>query len=912
MRIRKAIERAILASACVLASSVRAQDPLTRPVPLAPVSSAVSAAEVAEWLQAAQRAHDFGQLTTAAGLYRRILDLASAAETQRLPEIDRTGVALALASVLIDLGDAAEAEQVLATIPPPHGAAWHLRTGLAALQLRKRELAQSSWDTIKPEELTPADRSWHTFLQAALYDLASPRDVTKANDLYRSAENSAANELARARFQLAGERVRLRLEPPTNEQLEATRRNALENQGRFVGFQFAYDYAVMLARAERRGDAVVFLQQQLLPPGLDRAWRDDFNFLLGLIGDRSRTGAGRNALQQLLASGSKPERQRQALDLLAAASKTEPERGLFRAELNRLIAVTPPHPIREALLYFRAQLALADRQFAQAESDANLLAREFPGSPLRAHAFGILTQSAWEQGRYRLAADHAGRAREALPAGTAGRARAELGVLEAEARFRAGLQAERIDRSATAGRVDFRQAADAYAAVVRERPAELKPAELADVMFLRVVAEIKSASPEAAQVLDQIAADPVFDLQHRWQAEWNLAQAWKLQARTNEAFARVAKLLADTGAAAAQLPADLRARMAWLQTRLAFDAQQFDTVLNLADRLLATLEGIDPALRAEIASTTILLKARAELALGREPAAADTLKQLRETHAKSEAAIHSYLIEAAHYEAQGKISQAQVQLAKLVDDENFKGSPYVPYALFELARLSELLGSEENLVAAYKRLEDLIAITKAPEQDELIFAARFKQADLLRRRNDFAKAQEIYEYLINNFARRPDVVFAHLALAECHNARSSRDSPQQQKLGELGHAEIARLKFEEVRDRADAPTDVRVEAGYNVGKLLERAGKIEEAALTWWRDVIDPFLNRRKTPIEHDAKRPYWLARTLLELGELRERQGRLEEAKDAYLTLARARLGHAENVAKRHLERLGVPTATL
>ncbi|HUR56677.1 MAG TPA: hypothetical protein VM029_03145 [Opitutaceae bacterium] len=381
---------------------LHAQVPLNAPAPLADAPGPLSPAEITVMLDDAQRAHDLGQLSAAIGIYRKLL---------AAPAVDRAALTLALAGALLDAGEPAEAQQALAAAPDPRPAAWHLRAGLAAMQLRRRDVAQAEWDATKAEELPEGDRPWHLFLQAALYDTLPTPDITKANELYNQAKALAKLELVRARFQSAAERVRLRREPPTNEALEQARRSYEASIGRATGYRFAQDYAVMLAARDPRA-AVQFLQT-VLPtvPAQERGWRDDFQILLGLIGDHGRTREGRGALVQLLTTGSKPDVQRQALQLLADASQVEPERGQFRAELNRLIAAASPHPIKESLLYFRAQLALADRDHPAAERDANVVLRDYPGSPLRVHAFGVLTQSAWEQGRYRLAADNANKAR---------------------------------------------------------------------------------------------------------------------------------------------------------------------------------------------------------------------------------------------------------------------------------------------------------------------------------------------------------------------------------------------------------------------------------------------------------------------------------------------------------------------
>jgi hypothetical protein len=147
---------------------------------------------------------------------------------------------------------------------------------------------------------------------------------------------------------------------------------------------------------------------------------------------------------------------------------------------------------------------------------------------------------------------------------------------------------------------------------------------------------------------------------------------------------------------------------------------------------------------------------------------------------------------------------------------------------------------------------------------------------------------------------RPDVVLAQLALAECHNAQSA---------GDPGHAETALVLFERVRDRVDAPVDVRVEAGYNRGMLLARRGDAEKAAAAWWMDVVKPFLLDPGAAAKLEAKGRWWMARTLLELGALREQQNKLEEAKQAWTLILEAGLP-GDTLAKARLAPYGAPEA--
>lgn len=878
-----------------------AQDRLNPPAPLGRGESGPSIGAEAMALAAAQRAQDLGFPGLAADLYR---------QAREMPGGDRVRISLALATALLDANRPQEAEKILGEIREPRGSAWHLRAGLAAAQLRQLDGARAGLAAVREVELSADDLPWYWFLQGELVDLAKTGEVSRANEFYRRAEEAARTELGRARFQLAAETLRLRLGSTSEADRKVMRENYERYQGKPLGYGFAQTYAVALDASGQKSEAITFLQGVLvgLPRREQRAW-DNLRLVLGLIGDKSRAGTGRNALSQLLESGSDPLRQRQALQILAAESGAEPERGHLRTLLAKLLGQQPDHPIKESLLFFRAQLALLEANYSVAEEDANTLLRQYPLSPLRAHAFGVLTQSAWEQRRYRQAASNAQKTRAELrgaagaptpaPESASRSVQAMLGVLEAEAWFRAGLAAG--DRS------DFRSAADAYAAVVRERSAELGAKRLGGLMYQRVLAEIKSGSNAGAKVIDELEPDPAFDLESRWQAEWSLARALQLQgdAGIKEADARVTKLLRTEAGGASGLKPELRARMAWLQTRLSFDSGDPARTIELVQGLLARPLEIDAALKTEIVSTAVLLRARAEFALGREAAALETLKQLRSDNPTSDAAASSYLIESEHYAELEKIDEARNRLISLTDNPAYKGNEYVPFALFRLASLAERLGRPENLQEANKRIEELVASPTSAGHTDLIFAARLKQGNIFRKLNDFAAAQRAYEDLVNRYPRRPDVVLAQLALAETHTAQSAPRGDG--STTDAMHADSAQLIFEQLRDRVDAPRDVRVEAGYNLGLLLARRGKSEEAVLAWGRDVVVPFLKEEKKPFEPDAKRPYWLARTLRDLGELLEKLGRLDEAKEAYQLILDKGLPFGDAVARARLGQLGV-----
>jgi len=822
------------------ASLLRAQEPLNPPVPLASSSTAPSPGSTALTLIAAERAQELGFPSIAAGLYRELL---------AGPHQNTASLTLALATALIDDNRPEEAERTLSSWTGPRGATWHLRHGLAEAGLRRNDAARADLAAVKIDELPPVDRAWYFFLQGTL--LGAAGDLVKAADFYQQAERAAATDLERARFLLAHEQARLRVGAITPEIADQTRLNAVRFHSTATGYDFARQYAVMLNALGRKSDAVAAIQAQLLTlPPQERARAGDFRLLLGLIAGAA-DGAGRNALIQLLETGSDdPDRQRAALQLLAVASTRGPARAPFRAELDKLISPSAPHPILEDLLLFRANWALGDKDYAQAEDDAHALLEKFPGSPLKPYALCVLTGSAWEQRRYRTAADDAFQARAASPPGEA---RAELGVVVAEAWFRAQ---------------DFRNAAEAYAAALHDLPSTVAPGVL---MFQRIEAQIEARSLDDAQkALDDLARDPAFDIVDRWQAEWNLARALEVKGDTRAAYDRVNRLLAGP---AQGLPPELRVRMAWLQARLSFDAGEPARTLTLVDSLTASLGGLPASFSDEIASTGALLRAQANFALNREADALAVLKKIRANYPKTDAAVYSYIIEADHYAEQDKIVDAQQLLTKLADD--YPKSDYAPYALFQAALQAERLGQDKNLREGDKLIESLV--TKYPNSP-LVFDARLKQGDLLRKLNEFPRAQQVYESLRTNFSQNPDVIYAELDLAECDDAQSASDSPS-----DRSHAESAIALFADLRDNVDAPLDMRVEAGFSLGDLYKRRHDLAQAQDVWFRDVVSAFLLDPPRAQAIGAKGRYWMTRTLLELGELYEGQAKLDDARKAW-----------------------------
>lgn len=778
----------------------------------------------------------------------------------------RQRIELSLVSALMDAGEVTAADKALQDYAGPKNSAYHLRSGLLAANARRWGQARADLAASKPDELVPADRGWWYFLQAALADF--DKDLGERYRAYEEAGKAAVSELQRLRFTLGEEQAKLRGVIPNEAQLAGYRANMDRMPGTRIGNDSTRLYAAALSLLGRKSEALGVLQRQLsLLPATERSSADEFRLYIGLISGAG-SGEGRRALFEILNKSIRPDTQREALLLLAQAAKTAEEHLRLRDSLTELINAPTPHPIIEDLLLARANAALADRLHGPAEKDAQTLLERFPGSPLKSAALGIRLSVAWELKRYRTAADVSAQLRAIMPAG---RERAELGILLAEAYFRAG---------------DFQNAADAYEAALHEAPQVMPAGEL---IFQRVLSDINGERLDAAVLmLDKMADNPAFDAVNRWQAEWNLVREMQARRQASAAQARVEKLLQQ---GAQGVTDELRIRLLWLQAKLSFDNGRSESAVAQVDELVKVLPGmkIEEVQRAEVASTALLVKAQALLELGRDDEAEKLLEKMRGDYRSTKAAVYSYIVQAGRYSAKGETVKAQGLLIKLADEH--PESEFTPLALYEAAINAERRGLDDSLIEAYDKL--LERLIKQYPQSDLVFYARLKQGDLLRKLNDFATARQIYEDLINNFGQHPDVLLAQIGLADSLFAQG----------GSVVNAESAAAIYERLRDLPSAKVDLRAEAGFKWGYLLAKRRQAEklpgeaaktERAVTVYLAVAQDFLLDKAKAAELGAKGRWWISRCLLELGQLHEDAGRLDEAQRAYQMIIDQNLGGA------------------
>ena len=817
-----------------------AEESLFPPVPLAPTPTTAGALIMDE--ETARRALALGFATTAAAQAESLLANTAAGEAAR------DAAALLLATARLELGDLSGVERALAQHGDTRPPAYRLRAGLLAARQGRLTAAQAEAAALRPEFLPAEERAWFFLLQGMVAE--AERDAPRAAAAYDQALAVATSEWQRARLRLTRERLRLAQGEVSENQANALREQAERYAGRGVGADYSAQYAVALHLLGRREAATAYLEGQigLMPEGLAGA-RDDLRLVLGLIAGPAQ-GPGRVALEQILTAGVDVGEQRIALQLLAEGTESADSRQRLRRVLDELLASKPEHALAEDLLVARAELALAGQDYARAEADARDLLVRFPASTQRARALTQLASVAWDLKRFRTAADYAA---QAAGAAEDVDGRAALRLLSAEASYRAK---------------DYTSASEAYAVAAETPPAGVSPAS---VIFQGVMSRIEGGRlGEAADEIDRRGSDPRFDATARWQAEWNLARALQAAGRQEIARSRVARLRAEPGAESR--PAALRARMAWLEARLAQESGDPEAALRLAKDVPSALPGVEEPLAREISGQARLVEAVALFGLDRGEDAMRSLRALRATEAGTEAALQSCLVHGAYLAAAGTLVEAPGFLVRLADEH--RDHEYAPDAIFLAALNAERRGEAAFFQDAYRLLEE--QLVKRYPRSRLIFQARMKQGDLLRRLGDFAAAQQIYEDLVNNQSQHERILDAQMALADCHRAQAARDP---------SHFESALTILERLRDLAGAPADLRAEAGFKLGDML--AARDPASALAAWWPVVDSLLLKPDSSARLGAQGRYWIGRLLVRMAGVLEQSGREDEAREAWRLVA-------------------------
>lgn len=824
-----------------------------------------------EWrVAAAERAQEAGLANLADTIYRGLLELEG-----RLSAAESASVKLGLAKALIAQRRYLAARSQLESIDGDyrderHSLYWAISIYGEGGPRVDVDSFRQVLGSVSARGLSPADLPWLSLLKGL--EAALDGDNGAAQAAFEKAADLAETDALRWHFEslvlsqemLSGTSDELML-PELRARLSAL-------QGEAAAFPFAREYAVLLYRLGRIEDAVAVIDRQLADTdaGYASRQREQLRLLKTLIiGSDSATG--RAALKELIRDGESRDTMGIALQLLARAPGMDED---FFEFLNVMISQTERHPLVGQMYYFRSQLALEfpddPEMVALAERDAQTLLEQFPGLSSITNVYRLLAYAALnrEPPQYRTAADFLTQLRDqASDPGDL----VYLNRLIGDCYFMNG---------------DFANAVDFYT-VARNR--QLATGQDVDLFMRLVLAQVRSGALDAAtELLDEADFTGEVSLRDRWRAEWNVAQALQAEGAMESALGRVRRLLEESSAAMAEDPLNIRLR--WLEAHLSLEAGQtaglVERIAQLLERLGTLAEDtLDEAEFRLLLTEIRLLRGNALMRLGDVDEGIAELKALREAFAETAAAQRSYLIEAAHHGEEGAFESAQNTLTQLV--ERHPDSPLAPQALYEAALYCERRGVElyPEAIVLYNNLAE-----QYPE-DSLDYHARLKQGNLLRTMNDFAGAQIVYENLINQYPTHRLRYLAELSRADCLLALAGNEP------GPL--AETA-TQLERLLDLPNLPPDFQAEVSHKWAFALSKAGADGRAKAVLSLSVSSLLLDSGSAVTLGGAGR-YWIARSLLRLGEILERDAAAEEAKEVYQkiidynlpggTLARVRL---------------------
>lgn len=751
-------------------------------------------------------------------------------EEEFLNATQRKQAFLTLLTALIQMDRPATVIQMLRANGDPWDPPTRLRWAMADFLLDNIPQARNRLGGIQPEELSEDDLPWFYLLKGLLADRGN--NPARANEAFALATESARTPFLLDTFESIRARLNI-LRGEVDEQTVISLKNQYDRAVALpMRIQLAREYALVLMGLGRTEEAITFLSDFTETSEADDATIAN-EILLPLAVFRGlRTPEGRATLWEILRTGTDRENLRIALNLLlrdiAEARPSDAD------TLGTILEARADHPIRDRLLFARAQLLSGLGDQSTALKLVESLLNDFPGSQIRKPAQLASAFLAWRQDppQFRTAA---ARLLEVIP---------ELPATERP--FYLQLAGDLYFQNG-----DYSSAISAYQQAWSAEPAE-------GIAFQLILSLIESGLIDNAIEWRNANLDTDTDIspEVRWRIDWNLARTLIQESRPEEALTEVQAVLSNE-----DLPESTRANFAWLEAYTLSLLNRDASALTRIDQLLDSFQsapetannGQGPDLES-IFAQSLLLQGEILFKNGETEAGTAVMKDLRTRFPNRRAAVLSYLFEARYLAGQDLSAQAQQRLVNLAD--RFPESDYAPLALFEAAVIAESRGTPESISEAIRFLESIV---KRFPSHPLAIHARLKEGEILRSVGDFSSARLLFENTTNRYSNHPLRYLAEIAAAE--TILANPDASDQ----DLRDAAATLAKVESV---SDIPPSVLLESQLKRAEALRRAGQNENARLDLWQ-AVEPLLEQRDPA---NGALAFWLSKSLLELSAWSDR----------------------------------------
>jgi tetratricopeptide (TPR) repeat protein len=840
----------------------------------------------------------------------------------------RRRVQIALATSRIQRSAYADAEKILREIPGD-SADKSLRLSLVAYGLGKTSEARTHLAAAHKGALPPGDLVWRDVVEGLLAAETRRNDNdVAAEQFFNSAEAKAANNpLVLGQVALLRRRMQLRITQPDTDAF-----NELVKLIDLPDTRQTFQLAKVRAFAQyRAGNAMGAIAIMNSAPYVDTDLQAERDLLVGLMyglgapGNEGRHSDGRAALLRVVGAKEFPgsvEVKSAALAALCDAVLTAPQGEVVKnanaiydaltsilQRQNSPLSKASDNTVADLIYYTRARIMLTaakaagggDAGGAREKADDALrdLLEKFPDSRLRADTLRLTADLARQSGAFRKAADALDKLKELVPSDETD----ELRLVAADYYFLYG---------------DWTNAAAGYAKARQNLRDETARGEA-------LIGEVRSLIEDGRVVPDPAAPnDPRGNATKslleasasgaRIPADARLRATWLLADALRKSGENVAATLRVNAALAASPDAGMRVRFLWLRAMIELSTDRNREAAATAAALAALVQNPTPDTPAEIRDNapailaqTALLKARALLGSGGVAGAESGFKELREKFPKAPSAAASYLVEGRYLSNKGFHAQAldvfKAGYDRFADEKSPELFDYAVASLFGAANEAITLADRKGPTKLNDSFDLLKELTKRlselpPEKLEksVFFRARLMQGDILRRINEFDSALKVYVDLIRQYPNNGDRFIAELARADC--------------LTELGGSRTERYdeaaaEYERLVNFPGRPADLAAEASFKRANAAQAAAearlnaaltaktgdaatatrgaqqKREEAAKTLWQTTND-LLNTPAETAKLGQNGRHWIARGLLLISELHERNERTVDARAA------------------------------
>lgn len=225
--------------------------------------------------------------------------------------------------------------------------------------------------------------------------------------------------------------------------------------------------------------------------------------------------------------------------------------------------------------------------------------------------------------------------------------------------------------------------------------------------------------------------------------------------------------------------------------------------------------------------------------------------------------VHFWLAE--HAFNHGDYETAEQRFQRMALDH--PDSPRAPDALFWAGRAAT---ARRAYLAANEHFNEQMA--RYPDNPRLA-ETLLAQGDVLSELGQFAAAILAFNEVIVRFPQSAEALMAWGRKGDCQYTLGQEDPARYEE---------ALLSFRTVRDAAASPVDLRLQAGYKIGRCLEKMGR-PAAALDRYMEVAYAYLQETQPPPEATV----WFTRAAFGAAALQERAGNWKEAVGIYRRVA-------------------------